>query len=125
MASREIPRSEWSRFFESFTDQHEGWFATLELLGREAAPDAEETPLRLISIAPARDDPEAVTITLGDAVSRVEHTIYDAERVVFEEGSEGRHRGLDVESADGERTLVHFRSPMAPEALDRLRTDEE
>ncbi len=116
MASKEIPRSEWARFFEAFTRQHEGWFATLELVGREAAPEIEEMPLRLISIAPAHDDPEAVTVTLGDSVSRVEHTVYDAERVTYEEDFEGRHRGLDIEAADGERTLVHFRTPMAPES---------
>lgn len=115
MASREIPRSEWSRFFDSFTEQHEGWFATLELLGRDPAPDNEETPLRLISVAPARDDPEAVTITLGDAMSRVEHTIYGAGRVVYGEDSEGRLRVLDIETAGGERTLMHFRPPVAPE----------
>jgi len=118
MASREIPRSEWIRFFECFTRQHEGWFATLELVGREPAPEVEETPLRLISIAPARDDPGGLTVTLGDSVSRIEQTIYDAERVTVEEDSEGGRLGLDIEAADGERTLVHFLPPTASKPLE-------
>ncbi len=117
MPSTEIPRSRWRDFFESFSRQHAGWLGTLEIVGRDAAPAVKETPLRLVSVVEEAEQ-DAVTVTLGDASNQVEQTVYDVARVLLDEDFDGRHRGLDIESADGERTILRFRSAMKPEMLD-------
>ncbi len=42
----------------------------------------------------------------------------DVVRVLLDEDLDGRRRGLDIESADGERIILRFRSAMQPEMLD-------
>lgn len=39
MPTQEIPRQEWNNFFDSFSRQHEGWLATLEIFGPEIGAD--------------------------------------------------------------------------------------
>ena len=33
MRTREVTRNEWTSFFDVFSKQHEGWIASLEVLG--------------------------------------------------------------------------------------------
>lgn len=44
----------------------------------------------------------------------------DPIRVVFLETKTGEHAGLQIEAADGSRTVVRFRGPAKPETLNEV-----
>lgn len=125
MASKEIPRSEWRGFLERFSNQHEGWLTTIEIAGGQGgSPGLEATELPLIGISiENRDEPDEIEISVGDVANEVTHVVENAVRVVFEEAPDGGHEGLDIESANGEKTIVRFRSAMRPEMLDGVVDD--
>ena len=56
MKTKEIPRNEWQGFFDMFSRQHEGWLATLEILGSEIGAQVEERGLTLEGIVSEGDE---------------------------------------------------------------------
>ena len=62
MKTRQIPRNEWAAFFDSFSRQHEGWRATLEIFGPDIGDQIEERELTL----------EGVTAELAEAGDKIE-----------------------------------------------------
>lgn len=124
MPTREIPRSEWRNFFDAFSKLHEGWLTTVEVIGDDVPGDqleANELPLIGISSDNKGSEPDAVEITVGrDPSDQVTHIIDTASRVLFEETETGGHEGLEIESADGGRTILTFRVAAEPELLDGI-----
>ena len=47
MRTQEITREEWNSFFNTFSQQHEGWLATLEIFGPEVGAQKEAHELSL------------------------------------------------------------------------------
>jgi hypothetical protein len=58
MPTQEIPREQWTNFFNSFNRQHEGWLATLEVFATDAAAqeEARDLPFEGISVDGKRAD---------------------------------------------------------------------
>jgi Family of unknown function (DUF5335) len=113
MATQEIPREQWSNFFDAFSRQHEGWLATLEVFKSNlgAQSEASELPLEGVSIS----SPDAISVSFGEDVT---HTIDQPEHVWVETTIEGVNAALEIESKDQTKTLLRFRSPMPPEMVD-------
>src|SRR5207302_3882777 len=67
MRTQEIPRQEWKSFFDSFSRQHEGWLATLEVLGSDvgAQEEAHELPLEGVSVASEAGKSKSIAINMG------------------------------------------------------------
>lgn len=127
MATREIPRSEWRKFFDSFSRQHEGWLTTVEVVGGDIGDqfEATEMPLQGISADVKGSEPDAIEIAVGTGpADELTHIIPDASRVLFEQTLAGAGEGLEIESAAGERTIMRFRAAQQPELLDGV-TDPE
>jgi hypothetical protein len=123
MSTQEIPREEWQGFFEVFSRQHEGWLATLELLGSDmgAQEEAHELPLEGLSIDSGGKESEAIVISLGTTRrNHVTHTIMQPEHVWLEQTAEGANAALEIESSDESKALLRFRSPMLPEFVDGI-----
>src|SRR6266550_677611 len=121
MQTQEIPRREWTRFFDSFSRQHEGWLATLEIFGPEigAQEEARELPLEGISIASGTSEPETIAISIGKSpADHLSHTIVKPAHVWLEQTDEGANAALEIESQDETKTLLRFRSPVSPEFVD-------
>src|SRR2546421_1996125 len=118
MQTQEIPRQEWDSFFDSFSRQHEGWLATLEVFGPEvgAREEAHELPLEGISIASETDKSKSIAISMGKTPEdHISHTITKPEHVWLEKTDEGADAVLEIESEDKAKTLLCFRSPVPPE----------
>ncbi|PYS94242.1 MAG: hypothetical protein DMF64_01205 [Acidobacteria bacterium] len=123
MPTREIPRAEWPAFFESFSRQHEGWLATVEVLGQEigAQEEAHELPLIGITAELKGGDKDTVSIIVGKAADdHVTHTITEAAHVRLEQTASGADEALQIESASGAATLIRFRSAVLPEMVDGI-----
>jgi hypothetical protein len=121
MPTQEIPREEWQGFFEVFSRQHEGWLATLELLGSDigAQEEAHELPLEGLSLDSGGNESEAIVISLGRTRrDHVTHTIKQPEHVWLEQTAEGANAALEIESSDESKALLRFRSPLLPEFVD-------
>ena len=121
MPTQEIPREDWSKFFNVFSRQHEGWLATLEIFAPDvgAQEEAHELPLEGISIASGSNEADAVAISLGKSQEdHVTHTITKPEHVWLEQTSAGANAALEIESENQSKALLRFRSTLPPEMVD-------
>jgi uncharacterized protein DUF5335 len=118
--SREIPRGDWGSFFEVFSRQHEGWLATLEVVGPNIAqPAIGEFLLKGVALTSVVGESEGITINLGKvAEDHVKHTVIEPTHVWLVQTPEGADAELQIVSGDETKTLLRFRSPVLPELVD-------
>jgi Family of unknown function (DUF5335) len=120
MPTREIAPESWREFFDSFSRIHDGWLATVEVLGRLGAQvEAEDLPLRGVT-ADREGNGTAITILLGDPDGEVTHRVNHPTHVRLEQTEEGADVALQIESEEGETTLLRFRSAVLPEMVDGM-----
>jgi hypothetical protein len=120
MSTQEIPREQWNGFFDSFSRQHEGWLASLELLEGTTGPQHGPLPFEGISLNSA-DDADSIVISLATSpAEHVTHMIDYPKRVWLQRTAEGANASLEIEAKDATRTLLCFRSPMLPELVDGI-----
>jgi len=118
----EIPRDEWLEFFDRFSGQHEGWLTRVEIV-RDGAPTevaARELPLESIS-ADLKDKEQAISICLGERMEECLN-IDNPKHVKLEQTDEGADRALEIDSADGRKTMIRFRTTVLAENVDGLIT---
>lgn len=121
MSIEEIPRAKWSGFFDSFSRQHEGWLANLELLEGMTDPQHGALSFEGISLDAKDDDAESIVISLATSpAEHVTHMIEHPRRVRLQRNEDGANASLEIESEDHARTLLRFRSPMLPELVDGI-----
>jgi hypothetical protein len=121
MPTQEIPRGTWTNFFDTFSRQHEGWLATLEIFDPDlgAQEEVHELPLEGVSVSSETGKSEGIAINFGKTPEdHVTHTITGATHVWLEQTSEGANAALEIESADKTKTLLRFRSPLPAEFVD-------
>jgi uncharacterized protein DUF5335 len=127
MPTQEIPRAEWNNFFDSFSRQHEGWLATLEVFAPDigAQEEARELPLEGISIASEGGSAETIAINLGKSPEdHITHVISAPEHVWLEQTSGGANAALEIESENQTKTLLRFRSALPAEMVDGVVSDD-
>jgi hypothetical protein len=125
--TREIPRDDWKSFFDTFSRQHEGWLATLEILGKDigAQKEGDELPLTGVSLASGGDEPETISINLGGAPDdHVSHAIVGPTRVWLQQTTAGANAALEIEASDGTQTLLRFRSALPSEMVDGVVSED-
>jgi hypothetical protein len=121
MPTQEIPRDEWPAFFDTFSQQHEGWLASLEVFAPDigAQEEAHDLPLEGISSTAEGRGPETIAISLGKTPEdHITHTIAEPTRLWLEQTSEQTNAALEIESADEVKTLLRFRSPLPADLVD-------
>ena len=117
MQTKEITQTNWPSFFDSFSRQHEGWLATLEILGPDIGAQIEERDLAFEGITDEWDEIHGNTITImagGKPDAHVTHKITRPTEVNLEQTDEGADAALAIKSADGVTALLRFRSPVLP-----------
>ena len=121
MITREITREEWAGFFDGFSRMHEGWLATVEVLGAEtgAQQEARELPFRGVTAELNEGRVVRVEVMVGaEAEDHITHTVTRPTHVRLAETEAGAHQALEIESEDGLTTLLGFPSPTRPELVD-------
>lgn len=126
MPTRQIPRDDWTQFFDSFSRQHDGWLTTVEVLGAEIGAQVESRDQPLIGItADLKDEGEdVITILVGGRTGdHLAHMVHAPADVRLKETEEGAHEALQLASKHGPTTLLRFRSAVLPESLDGIVLD--
>ena len=122
MKTQEISRTEWPRFFDGFSRQHEGAQMTLEVFGSDIGDQIEGRELALEGIT-------AELFAAGDRIQimisarldgHVTHSIAAPTQVSVEQTDEGADAALAIKSEDGVTALLRFRSPVLPERVDAM-----
>jgi hypothetical protein len=127
MATKEIARDQWTTFLNTFSQQHEGWLATLEVLGPDigAQPQVRDLPLEGITATSKDSSPQTIAISLGKTPEdHVTHTITEPTRLWLEQTALGANAALEIESVDDVKTLLRFRSALPAEMVDGVVLDK-
>lgn len=114
MQTTEITRTEWPSFFDSFSRKHQGWLATLEILGADIGAQIEERELAFEGITGESNEAHGNTIMVmagGKTDDHVTHTIIQPIQVSLEQTDEGADVALAIKSEDGLTALLRFQSP--------------
>jgi Family of unknown function (DUF5335) len=119
---QEIPRGEWLSFLDGFSRQHEGWLVTLEVPEDQGRSGLEAENLKLQGVTPEHSEGhDRISIALGKSPDdHLTHFVSDPIRVLFLETKTGEHAGLQIEAADGSRTVVRLRGPAKPGTLNKV-----
>lgn len=123
MQTKEIPKDEWTEFFDSFSRQHEGWLVNLEIFGPEIGAQVEERELALEGITNEWDETEGNTIMIMTGIKpddHITHSIARPTQVSLEQTDEGADAALAIKSDDGTTTLLRFRAAVLPEMVDAV-----
>lgn len=128
--TREIPRSEWKDFFSQFSDQHDDEAVEIEMIGSEIGAQIEGHELRLRGISPAQNLKESDLALELDSVDgeHLTHMISKPTHVWLQQAQDKTDETLEIESADGTKTLVRFsgiEAPAHPERFPRKGDDED
>jgi hypothetical protein len=120
--TKEIPRAEWSAFFDSFSRRHEGWRVTVEVIGADIGAQEEARELALEGItAELKNGESTIEIMIGrEPEDHITHTITAPTHVRVKQTATGADEALEIEAEGGVRTLVRFRSAMLPEMVDAI-----
>lgn len=116
--TREITPAEWPGFLDAFSRVHHGWRARVDVLGDEFGAQEETDHLPLMGIATDARDPrrQRITITLGTSPDdHVSHAIDRPSKMFLEQSDAGADQALEIESADGTKTLLRFLDPAPAE----------
>jgi hypothetical protein len=113
--SGEIKRGQWAAFFDEFSKRNLSRATRLEIFGELGAQEeAQNLPLNGISVEETGTGAMRVEIMLGgDSPSderHLTHTIPRAARVLAKASADGHDEALEIEDADGVKTLLRFES---------------
>jgi hypothetical protein len=122
MQTFEIPRETWVRRLNEFTNTHEGWLVSAEILSTEHGAQPEINNLPLLGVSADRINHDG-TIAVSVACSANEHfthIIKSVARIYVERVDDGADAALQIESTDGTRTILRFRAAALPETADSV-----
>jgi hypothetical protein len=106
MMAREIPVKEWSRSLDSFSRDHLGWLATLEVIGEDIGDqfEAESLPLAGVSV-----DADRRTVWVALAKSADDHITHSIDHVSHLRIVDGESSpSIQIEAEDGAQTLLRL-----------------
>ena len=110
MFTREIPRRQWPKFLNDFSRDHNGWFVSLEVRRSDIGNQLAAASKPLLGVSP---DGDAISISVGTRPDTyIDHR-------VTEQNDEKNDVALQIDSSDGTKTLLRFRTTMNPAMLDR------
>ncbi len=120
MQTVEIPREAWVHKLNEFTRIHEGWLVSLDVLAGDLGAQPQIRNLPLLGVSADRIDRDG-TIAVSVARSASEHFTRIIEAVTgiqIERTDDGADAALQIETADGTRTILRFRAAVLPETVD-------
>jgi hypothetical protein len=119
-----IPREQWRFFCDTFSRQHRGWPAVVNIVGANAEPHTEVNFLPFEGVSAVMEDGESsISLTLGEGRGQhLTRTIADPARIVVGRciSAACAFEVLEVEDGEGTKTLLRFKAQVLQEMLDGL-----
>ncbi len=111
----EIKKENWAEFFETLSRRRYEWKTKVEVLNTEIGDQilTEGLPLNGITVETAGDR-TSIDLSVGeDTDSHQTHTIKDPSKVMVLAANEDQDDVIDIEEADGTKTLITLIEPMS------------
>lgn len=113
MKTREIPRDEWTKFFDKLSRRQEGWEVELEVFSPDIGNQIEGRHMFLTGITAEVtnkiDKTDKIAIMMaGTPNNHVTHTISTPTLVQLQQTDLGIDSALQIKSADGTTSLLHL-----------------
>jgi hypothetical protein len=125
MTTTDIPQEKWTRFFDDFSKQHEGWIVNWEVLGSAIGVQEKTNRLPLVGISADKGSKPRIDIIVGGRLNaHITQIIETPKRVSFKPPDQPGHEAIEIETEDGNITVVTF-NHIDPEAVDRLLPPKE
>jgi hypothetical protein len=110
-----IPIPSWRRSLDTMSRTFAGAMVSVDVDRPDLGLLAEVKSQPLAGITADRS---GIVVQVARGVEHLDHTIPDAEELRFEETNEGALHSVQVDSRDGTRTYIRFRSPLLEALLD-------
>lgn len=126
MDTKEIPRNEWTNFFDIFSRQYEGSLITMEVFRNDIGDQIQERELAFAGITHEWDEVSGnsiIVMTGSNPDAHITHSINLPTHVCLQQSVDGNEAALFIKSADGTTECLRFRSPMLPEWVDGVVPD--
>jgi hypothetical protein len=106
--TREIPKSQWQEFFSGFSDEHDAEPVDVQVVGSDVGAQIEGQELHLRGISRTGKEESSDLALLLESVDgrHLTHMIEKPVHVWLQKTPESTDKTLEIESADGTRTLV-------------------
>ena len=110
----DIKKQDWTDFFEAVSMRRYKWTARIEVINPEIGDQTLTDGLPLNGItAEAKDDQISIDISVGENThAHQTHKIRNPTRVLFLAAPDKEDEVIDIEEADGTKTLITFIEPM-------------
>ncbi len=117
MRTRMVSHKERRSFFRDFSRIHNGAIVTLSVAEPGAGAHDEIVNQSLRGISEDRDE---IFVHTGNGTDRphLARRVRNVDSVLLHQTDEGADTEVDIDSIDGSRTILRFRSPALPELLD-------
>jgi hypothetical protein len=110
----EIKRADWGTFFDNLSKRRYEWMTEVEVLSPDSGSQmlSNGLPFNGMTVEVTADH-SSIDISVGETISHHQtHTIKDPSRVAFLAGDDTHSDVVDIEEADGTKTLIRFTEPM-------------
>ena len=119
MQTIEIPQRDWSARLDEFSRIHEGWLVSLDIMAQSIGAQPEFRQLPLVGITAEPSDGGTISIAVAEPTGEhLTHTIHSPTHVFIEKTNAGANVALEIESADGTKAVLRFRTTALPETVD-------
>jgi hypothetical protein len=117
MQTVEIARNQWRGVLDDFSRKYRGKLVSLDVLGPSLGAQPGVRDLPLIGIAAEPGAQGAISIAAArSADDHLTHTIQSPTHIWIERSDEGTDVALEVESADGLKTILRFKTILPSQA---------
>ena len=114
-STEEIPRESWSTYFEDLDRRLEAPAVTVEVDGEDIGAQRLAEGVRLAGISYDHKDDVVVIGFGGGSAEDHEHVISAPKRIFVAAGDDGP-TAIDVEDAEGQKTIVRIEGSLNPGA---------
>jgi hypothetical protein len=108
---------QWTALFDALSRSHRGWLATLRIMEPGEAPrvEARQVPFEGITHDSGTRCVSLQLSSLGHVIARPVH--------VWVVSRDGAEKAVEIESADGTRAILEFRSALPADMIDGIAAD--
>lgn len=104
-----IPPEQWTYRLNKLSESFEHWPVSLDVVARVDGQPREFSQIPLLGITAEPNGPIVISVVVATG-EHITHIIHAPTRVLLDKTDRGANAALEIESADGTKTILRFRS---------------